>query len=166
MLILAVDPGNEETAWLVYNSEFQHIVACRKERNERLVKRFGAFLPDGKRPFCLPGHGGLVIPEMMAIEMVQHFGMGVGQDIFETCVWIGRFMEQWGPWMTHWVYRMQVKMHVCHHSRATDAAVRAALIDRFGKPGTKKNPGKTYGITADMWSALAIAVTYAEGGSP
>jgi hypothetical protein len=43
--------------------------------------------------------------------------------------------------------------------RAKDQNIRQALIDRLGPPGTKKNPGPTYGVTSHMWSALAVAVT-------
>jgi hypothetical protein len=56
--------------------------------------------------------------------------------------------------------RLKVKLHLCHDSRAKDANIRAALIDRFGKPGTKKNPGALYGVTRDLWSALAVAITF------
>lgn len=39
-----------------------------------------------------------------------------------------------------------------------------ALIDRFGGKdaaiGRKATPGPLYGITKDLWSALAIAITY------
>jgi hypothetical protein len=30
----------------------------------------------------------------------------------------------------------------------------------FGPPGTKKFPGVLYGISNDVWAALAVAVTY------
>ena len=31
------------------------------------------------------------------------------------------------------------------------------MISRYGKQRTVKNKGKTYGISKDVWSALAIA---------
>ena len=54
-------------------------------------------------------------------------------------------------------YRKQIVMHHCNDARAKDKNIRQAMIDRFGEPGTKKNPGGTYGISKDIWSALAIA---------
>ncbi|MGH7470493.1 MAG: hypothetical protein ACRENP_21315 [Longimicrobiales bacterium] len=50
-------------------------------------------------------------------------------------------------------------MHLCKNPKAKDQNIRQALIDLLGAPGTKKNPGPTYGISGDAWSALAIAVT-------
>ena len=51
---------------------------------------------------------------------------------------------------------------------AAGARTRHALIDRFGGKdaaiGRKAAPGPLYGISRDMWSALAIAVTYTIGG--
>ena len=60
--------------------------------------------------------------------------------------------------------RRAVKLALCGDSRAKDANIRQALIDRFGGSaavGRKAAPGPLYGITRDVWSALAIAVTYA-----
>lgn len=95
----------------------------------------------------------------LAIEMIASYGMAVGKDVFETCVWIGRFIEACQRPHTK-VYRKDVKMHLCGSTRAKDGNIRQALIDRFGPPGTKKNPGKLYGISKDLWSALAVAVTW------
>jgi hypothetical protein len=57
------------------------------------------------------------------------------------------------------VKRMKVKMHLCGNSRAKDGNIRQALIDRLGAPGKKKAPGPTFGVVADQWQALALAVT-------
>jgi hypothetical protein len=95
--------------------------------------------------------------DLCACEMIASYGMAVGKEVFETCVWIGRFVEiAYEP--VQLVYRRDVKLHLCHSPRAKDANVRQALIDRLGPQGTKKNPGPTYGMKSHLWAALAVAV--------
>jgi hypothetical protein len=58
-----------------------------------------------------------------------------------------------------------VKLHLCKSTKANDASIRQALIDRYGPGkeraiGTKKAPGPLYGVKADVWAALALAVTW------
>ncbi len=104
-----------------------------------------------------------------AIEMIASYGMAVGREVFETCVWIGRFqeaIEQHGG-LVRLIYRRDVKLYHCQSARANDANIRAALIDRYGPGreraiGIKRSPGPLFGIKADVWSALAVALT-AEG---
>ena len=40
--------------------------------------------------------------------------------------------------------------------KAKDSNIRQALIDRFGPVGTKKNPGWFYGVSKDVWAAIAV----------
>ena len=64
--------------------------------------------------------------------------------------------------------RQTVKATLCHDTRAKDANVRQALLDRFGGSaaiGRKATPGPLYGVSRDVWSALALAVCYAETGA-
>ena len=75
----------------------------------------------------------------MVIEMIASYGMPVGKEVFDTCVWIGRFAEASGM-PTNYIYRKDEKMNICHSKRAKDSNIRQALIDRFGVVGTKKNP--------------------------
>lgn len=101
--------------------------------------------------------------DTLYIEMVACYGMPVGKEVFETVLWIGRFIERWDGLICtpyHLVYRRDVKLHHCGSARAKDSNIRQALIDKYGAPGTKKNPGLTYGLSKDLWSAFAIA-TYA-----
>lgn len=107
--------------------------------------------------------------DALAIEMVASYGMPVGADVFETCVNAGRFLERWA--LSHGgevvrVKRLEVKTHLCHDSRAKDSNIRAALIDRYGGKdravGRKAEPGPLYGVSKDVWAALAVAVTAAE----
>lgn len=144
MIVLAVDPGTTQSAYCVMDSEdMSHIVAKGKVENEELIGIV-------KKGYY----------DVLVIEGFQSFGMSVGATVFTTAYYIGRLLqiaEDLGS-KTHIMYRTDVKMHVCGTTRAKDANIRQALIDRFGKPGTKKNQGATYGISADMWSALGIAV--------
>lgn len=108
----------------------------------------------------------------LSVEMIASYGMAVGKEVFDTCVWIGRFVQQhtWaGPDVEHaLVYRREVKLHHCHSSKAKDANIIQALIDRFayGEPnrgkGTKAAPGWFYGFAADIWQAYALAVLTAD----
>jgi hypothetical protein len=100
----------------------------------------------------------------MAIEMIASYGMPVGAEVFDTCVWIGRFTQAW-PAATVPIFRKDVKMHLCGQTKAKDKNVRQALIDRFGPGkdkaiGKKAKPGPLYGYSGDLWAALAVAVTY------
>ncbi len=97
----------------------------------------------------------------IACEQVRSYGMPVGAEVFETVRWSGRFEQVALTRGAAWTYvpRLDVKMHLCHSARANDASLRQALLDRFGEKGTKKAPGRLYGIKADVWAALALAVT-------
>ena len=103
--------------------------------------------------------------------MIDSYGMPVGQEVFDTCVWIGRFYEFLTPRIDNkisLIKRGEVKLHLCESRRAKDSNIMQALIDRFGdvnkhgkySKGTKKDPGFFYGFVADEWAAFALAVTY------
>lgn len=142
MKVLAIDPGNEVSAFLLY--ENGNILQFGIEENSELLTALAEIEADH-----------------LAIEMVASYGMAVGKTVFDTVFWIGRFVQKWPGIFTR-VYRKDVKIHLCNSMRAKDGNIRQALIDRFGPPGTKANKGGTYGISKDVWSALAIAVTFAD----
>lgn len=75
----------------------------------------------------------------IVIEMIASYGMPVGKEVFDTCVWIGKFAEASGM-KESYIYRKDEKMNICHSMKAKDSNIRQALIDRFGVVGTKKNP--------------------------
>jgi hypothetical protein len=92
--------------------------------------------------------------------------MSVGSETFNTCKWIGRYIERWQPNPYTLISRREVKLHLCDTARANDAAVRDALLQLWGGKvaamGSKKAPGPLYGIASHRWSALAVAVVCAE----
>ena len=141
--ILAIDPGPERSAFLQWSEG--EIIAYGIEDNLAVLNMV---------------RGISVSDEVyLAIEGISSYGMPVGKETFETCYYVGKCCEAFGGPSTI-VLRRDIKLHFCQNSRAKDANIRQALIDRFGVPGTKKRPGKLYGITKDIWSALAISVYF------
>jgi len=145
--LLAIDPGTTASAWILWHGR---IVDHGKWDNQRLLE-------------ALRDQHTFAECRDLAIEMMAGYGMSVGQSVFATLVWTGRFIEAWEQsfhtrvWRE--IYRKDVKLALCGHSSAKDAHVREALIDRVGPVGKKATPGPTYGIVGDEWAALAIAVT-------
>lgn len=151
--ILAIDPGNLYSAYVVLDEDLRPLHHAKVE-NEELIRS--------------------VIPNLLAsgitdlaIEMIASYGMAVGKTVFDTCVYIGRLKEACRSVKDQgYIYRMEEKSNLCHNSRAKDANIRVALVDRFapdtpnGGKGTKKNPGFFYGFAADQWAAMAVGVTY------
>lgn len=152
MRILAIDPGNEQSAYVLYGSG--RLIEFGKLDNVALLNRVCG---------ASEGFDSLTSARVLAIEMIASYGMPVGREVFETCVWIGRLVQAWGGPHT-FVYRRDIKLHLCGNARAKDGNVRQALIDLFGGKdkaiGKKATPGPLYGVSADVWSALAVAVTY------
>lgn len=149
-LVLALDPGYRESAWLLYDMLRATPLSWATEDNERVRQVIGE-----------------TDAHVLAVESVASYGMAVGAEVFETCVWSGRFIERYalnarGEVLR--VYRADVKLHLCHARNAKDANVRQALIDRFGPSkevaiGKKATPGPLYGLTGHVWAALGVAVT-------
>jgi len=148
MKIIAIDPGSEFSAYVVWDGAM--LYQFEKVPNEELLDRIRETLRSQT--------------EMCVIEMIGHYGTGMnaGKTVFDTCLWIGRFGERYGWDNVRLVMRASVKAHLCGTTKAKDGNVSQALKDRFGAPGTVKQKGFTYGIKADVWQAFALAVTWTD----
>jgi len=154
--ILAIDPGIASSGYALIDSETRKPLSVGKIPNDQILHLIAT-----------------TNYTRLSVEMIASYGMAVGAEVFETCVWIGRFIEHH---LTHspahvehaLIYRREVKLHHCQSTKAKDANITQALIDRFayGEPnrgkGTKANPGWFYGFAADIWQAYAIAVLTAD----
>lgn len=158
--ILAIDPGNIESGYVFVEHNRKNITKILekgKVKNEELLqkirdKSFGEY--------------------DLAIEMIASYGMPVGKEVFDTCVWSGRFLEAAGLseciGRFSWVFRREEKLLLCGSMKAKDSNIIQALVDRYapGQPnhgkGTKKAPGFFYGFAKDTWQAMAVATSYFE----
>lgn len=158
MRILAIDPGTEESAYVV-TDDHGRVLLHGITRNPDLLSRL-AFE--------------LLLVEHVAIEMVASYGAPVGAETFETVRWIGRFEE--ARRRDHYpgdsaevllIKRPEIKQHLCHKiAGINDAAIRQRILDLYGGKekaiGSKAKPGPLYGIKADEWQALALAIVARE----
>ena len=144
MNILAIDPGTYESAYVVWDGK--KILGYDKVDNHKMLKLIA------DPPWDV---------DLLAVERVASYGQRVGQEVFDTCMWTGRFIQAAAAEMLEFklIYRMTIKKHLIGSHTAKDADIRRRLLDVVGPQGTKKAPGPTYGIKSDIWQALALAVT-------
>lgn len=140
--MIAIDPGPEKSAVAVLHDPRRLFTAFILPNVEVLK-----YVAESHQP--------------LAIEMIMSYGMPVGRETFETCVWIGRFIQAHRA-QHRLLGRKEVVTWICADPRGKDANVRQAIIDRLGPVGTKKNQGPLYGVNKDMWSAIAIGITALE----
>lgn len=147
-MILAIDPGNIQSAYCLIDKQTYKPIEFGKVTNEELLE----YMENLKQKPTL------------VIEMIACYGMAVGKEVFDTCVWIGKFIQEhiclWYNEEINYIYRREEKLNLCGSMKAKDSNIRQALIDRFGIVGVKKNPGWFYGFKSDIWSAYAVGVTY------
>ena len=147
-MILAIDPGNIESAYCIIEKETYKPIEFGKIDNQQLLRQIGLF----KNVDCI------------VIEKVASYGMAVGKEVFDTCEWYGRFIQKYCDTNDNlnieYVFRKDVKINLCNSMKAKDSNIRQALIDRFGVVGIKKKPGWFYGFKKDIWSAYAVGITY------
>ena len=147
-LILAIDPGTTHSGVVRYEKD-GHVSFADVLPNQEIIEAIHKNIAD-----------------RLAVEMIASYGMAVGKEVFETCVWIGRFMQAFrAPHEVELIPRMAVKMHLCNTSKAKDANIRQAIIDLYGGKaeaiGTVKKQGPLYGVKSHAWAALGVAITAA-----
>ena len=154
MQLCAIDPGTDESAVVVINIPSFAVTHRSIDNNNNILEQIR------ERD---------IEAEHLLIEKVACYGMAVGAEVFQTCFWIGRFMEAWHPKTVELMGRTQVKTILCHTTRAKDKNVTQAVKDfmasHFGireseLKGRKASPGPLYGIKSHEWQALALAVAW------
>ena len=151
MKIFAIDPGNVYSAYCIMDDEY-NLLEFKKDENKIIMDILLNKLDE--------------INEVI-IERIANMGMPAGATLFETAEWIGRFSQEAEKKVpVKYIYRRDEKLYICGNSRAKDANIRAALIERFAKfdkvngKGTSKHRDVFYGVKADCWAAISVAVTH------
>lgn len=150
--IIAVDPGPTQSAFVIWNG-FK-ILQMGIWDNRKLNCYLGAEEIDHRFS--------ITRIDLLLIEKIESMGMAVGASVFETVFWTGIFACTYGLGFTVRMPRRDVKLHLCGSMRAKDGNIRQALIDRF-EPTLKprqRPKGILKGVSKDIWSAFALAVTW------
>lgn len=155
--ILAIDPGPEQTGFVLFDEDQLQILDKGIIGNFDMLKLIDNQLQDKVH---------------VVIEMVASYGMPVGAEVFNTCIWIGRYYERATvlPLLRgkiRLMFRREVKMELCGNNTAKDSNIRQSILDVFPatgggatpQVGTKADPGLLYGVSKDIWAALALVVT-------
>ena len=176
MIVLAIDPGTKQSGYVVYDTEKQEILAMHILLNNLLpvsIKFFSYYNPVKGEELNIE------------IDVLVYEGMNlyhaVSEDTIQTLIWCGEFRGVFKQY--HWdrcrkrvkgafvpmpeVHEIKRSAIRKHFEVKNDSGIRVALIDRFGGSrsvavGTKKQKGKLYGVKSHIWSALAVAICYAE----
>jgi len=143
--VIGIDPGAKQSGFVLWNPTSKTIDFKMVILNELLI----AYIREAP-PTCIVG-----------IEHLRGYGLRVGNDTFDSIWWSGRFAEA-AKSSSHPFYmlpRADICNHLTDNPKCGDKGIRDALVDRYGQPGTKKEPGRLYGIKSHMWAALAVAIT-------
>jgi len=178
--IIALDPGNTKTGYVVYDMDSNKPISCGKIENERMLSQ----IFNGNTP--------------IVCEFPYPRGQSISWQLIESIEWAGKFSCAAHMCKLSFtkMNRKDIKVHVAKSANAKDKHVRKALIEYFGGEktiagpkclvckgkkgigrGKKKvecsnckgtglvEPGLLYEFSADCWAALAVAVTYYDCGS-
>lgn len=121
MRILAIDPGNVESAWVSFervkrsiNGTIFRILGCAKEMNDTVLEglKHDEF-----------GHNILVMEEIIGRKWS-------GREVSETAFWSGRLCEASQADFAL-VNRSKIRWHIGQERKTTDATTTMKLIERF-----------------------------------
>lgn len=154
--LLCLDPGSTKSAWIIYQPGHKQIInGFGIEENEKVARRISDMTLSFDEVIC---------------ERVSGFmgGYGdqksIGKDIIDTAIWIGRYWQaaEYSSKIFITMSRKTIAAKLTGMAKYGDKEVRAALIKRFGEPGTIKAPGLLYGVSRDLWAALGVGVAFCD----
>jgi hypothetical protein len=159
MRIIAIDPGTNQSAFVSWDTKKDDFIKVPDIfrlgllSNETFHEYARNILRDTQ-------------PEVVAIEMVQSYGLTVGRSTFQTVLFVGRLSEKFIqisnsdkdilPIEVRYYGRPTIKAQI---GGKNDAQVRTSLRMRYGEA---KKGEKLYGVKKDIWSALALAAALTE----
>ncbi len=182
MKILGIDPSDIKASFVLWDTqkgikEYAHNedfkVVINKEGKKEKIYDLGHAHCISVDDMCMYIINKMHLKhiDLIAIETIESRGMPLGKTTLNTMYNVGRFVQTINmvnmdfeenkikktPHML--IKRREEQILMCGNTKAKDSNITQYLIDKFGKKGTKKEPGYTYGISKDNWQAFGVAVT-------
>lgn len=149
MKLLAIDPGNTLSGYVILEPS----------------------VPSSANKFEITEHGNITNFELLQlitadledvtvglIEMIQSYGKPVGDSVFNTCRWIGKFELRMldNDWKTALILRKSIiNFHLSSAAvKNPDSLIRKKMIEKY--------PQESKGVTSHAWQALGLATMYLE----
>lgn len=162
MIVLSIDPGSKESAWIVGNTDAKYtdkgrVIEKGYALNDDVLLRV-EMLKDWRQ--WADSH---VKIDMLALEVIQGYGIDAGETIFETCWWGGVFSQAFGIKRVQKIGRKEVKLNLTGRSTTKDKHVQEALRDLYGEVNNNRVPpkGPLRDISGDQWAALGVFECFA-----
>lgn len=148
-VVLGIDPGTTQSAFVVVNIDDYRILDKGKVDNDKMLE----IVKTGYYDF-------------LVIEGMTSYNQPIGQETMDSIFMSGRFFQV-AEDRASVIPRREVLQHFdCPGKCNKDSYVRVILIDRFAQfdkktgRGTVKNQDWFYGVTADTWQAYGLCVCW------
>lgn len=156
-IFIAIDPGNEESGWVVALKDNSKLIYKNKDKNSILYKKFKEFIENEQ-----------VL--RVGIEYPSSYGMPVNQTLLDTCTFCGILLQicKENNVSVDLIFRKSTKMFLCNSVRARDSEVNSRVREYIGEDYTIKKPNYYYWneeveknggaryANNDMYAALAV----------
>ena len=153
MIILAIDPGTTQSAWVLLDGS--RILGAAIEDNAEVLALLRAWHSPASDVSPLSA---------VAIERIEpRYGLRMGWETIQTCELVGALTEAARPLPVALLRRSAILPHLGVAARGSaDPGVRAALMDRWGGVQSVRKGGPLAGIKTHLWAALSVAVSFVE----
>lgn len=158
-IILAFDPGNEETGWVISLEDNSKLIYKNKEKNFDCYNKVKEFLKNKEYNIIKVG-----------IEYPSSYGMVTNQTLLDTCTFCGILCQLFLSYniKPELIFRKSIKMFLNGSVRAKDSEVNSRVREYVGEDYTLKKPnlwfwnedvekngGARY-CNNDMYAAIAV----------
>lgn len=151
MTIMAVDPGSTSSGLAVLNAKTRRLGRAGVFSNHEILKHI-------EDSTCI---------DVLALEQMSSYGKPVGQEVFATVFWAGRFAERWiatgrQEESIRQAIRQHIKRHLWGFANAKDSDVLAAVRQRMQSKNSRIKGDPLEGVHSHAIAALALAFYVAE----